>query len=177
MAQGETKWNPKERTVVVNEFPTAPTNDYVLRTKAGKWMVACKDETGAIPYVHGQVELLNTAKEEGGKNISMLLPMYLTLTPKKEDGKPAVDLAGGLTDLTQKLKAEVPDTVVIKTFAAIPDVRGEVQALDAKAVKDFLNSLGEFIIKAHVKLQPANKGWPAKNQVAYFIEDEGNAVG
>lgn len=176
MAQGESRWNPKDRQVVTNEFPTAPTNDYVLKAKSGKWMVGCKDEAGAIPYVHGQVELLNTAKEEGGKNISMLLPMYLTLTPKKEDGKPAVDLAGGITDLCQKLHAEVPDTVTVKTFNATED-RGQTEALEAKAVKDFLNSLGEFVIKAHVKLNPAKGGWPAKNQVAYFIEDEGNAVG
>lgn len=176
MAQGESRWNPKDRQVVQNEFPTAPTNDYVLRAKANKWMIGCKDETGAIPYVHGQVELLGTAKEEGGKNISMLLPFYLTLTPRKEDGKPAVDLAGGLTDLCQKLKAEVPDTVIVKTFPGT-DERGQCEALDAKAVQTFLNGLGEFVIKAHVKLNPAKGGWPAKNQVQYFIEDEGNAVG
>lgn len=175
MAKGESRWNPKERTVQKNEFRTAPTNDYVLKSKKN-FRVACKDEAGAIPYVWGNVELLETA-DDSGKNISMLLPMYLTLTPRKEDGKPAVDLSGGLTELCQMLGVDVPEEVMqIVTHAATED-RGETEALNAKAVKEFLNGLGEFTVKAHVKKQPAKDGWPAKNQVSYFIADEVNAVG
>lgn len=176
MPKGESRWNPKERQVSHNEFKVAPTNDYVLKSKKN-FRVACKDEPGAIPYVWGNVELLDTA-EAGGKNISMLLPMYLTLTPRKEDGKPAVDLGGGITELTQMLNVDVPQELMesIKTFAATED-RGEVEALSATAVKEFLNNLGEFTVKAHVVKKPAKDGWPAKNQVNYFIADDANSVG
>ncbi len=108
----------------------------------------------------------------------MLLPLFLTLTPRKQDGKPAVDLSGGITELTQLLGVDVPEEVMadILTFPATEE-RGEAEALNSKKVKDFLNGLGEFTIKAHVRKQPAKAGWPAKNQVDYFIVDEGNATG
>ncbi len=176
MAKGESRWDPKARTVTKNEFRTAPTNDYVLKSKKN-FRVACKDEPGAIPYVWGNVEVLGTEDAEG-KNISMLLPLFLTLTPRKQDGKPAVDLSGGITELTQLLGVDVPEEVMadILTFPATEE-RGEAEALNSKKVKDFLNGLGEFTIKAHVRKQPAKAGWPAKNQVDYFIVDEGNATG
>lgn len=176
MAKGESRWNPNERKVVSNEFRTAPTGDYTLKSKKN-FRVQCKDEPGAIPYVWGNVELMNTA-DENGKNISMLLPFYLTLTPRKEDGKPAVDLSGGITELCQLLGVAVPEEVMdgTLTFPAT-DERGQVEALNAKLIKDFLNNLGEFTIKAHIKKKPASGGWPAKNEVAHFIVDEGNAVG
>jgi hypothetical protein len=179
MAKGESRWNPKDRKVVTNEFRTAPTNDYILKSKKN-FSVRCKEEQGAIPYVWGTMEILGTAEQEGGKNISMLQPFYLTLTPRKEDGKPAVDLAGGLTELCQLLNVDVPDEVAdsVKTFPASEDSgRGETEALNAAKVKEFLNNLGEFTIKAHVKRKPAKDGWPAKNEVAHFIADEANAVG
>ena len=177
MAKGESRWNPKERTVQKNEYKTVPTNDYVLKSKKN-FRVACKEDQGSIPYVWGNVELLNTAEGDGGKNASVLLPFYLTLTPRKEDGKPAVDLGGGLTEFCQMLNIEVPEAVMdgIKVFSATEE-RGETEALSATAVKEWLNGLGEFIIKAHVKKKPAKDGWPAKNVVDHFIIDEGNAVG
>ncbi len=176
MAKGESRWDPKAREVHKQEFRLAPTNDYTIKSKAN-FRVQCKDEPGAIPYVWGNAELLDTS-EEGGKNISMLLPFYLTLTPRKEDGKPAVDLSGGLTELCQLLNVEVPQEVMdgIIKFGAT-DERGEVEALNAKLVKDFLNNLGEFTVRTHVKLQPARAPWPAKNQIDYFIVDEVNRVG
>lgn len=175
MAKGESRWNPKERQVQKNEFKVAPSNDYVLKSKAN-FRVACKDEEGAIPYVWGNVELLDTAEGEG-RNVSMLLPMYLTLTPRKEDGKPAVDLSGGLTELCQLLNVEVPEEVMNVTTHAATEERGECEALSAAKVKEFLNSLGEFTIKGRVKLVPAKKPWPAKNVIDYFIADEANRVG
>lgn len=179
MAKGESRWNPAERKVVSSEFRTVQTGDYVLKSKAN-FRVQCKDEPGAIPYVWGNLEILGTEEEgvEGSKNVSMLYPCYLTLTPKKEDGKPAVDLSGGITELCQMLNVAVPEEVMnsVKTFPATED-RGEVEALSASAVKEFLNGLGNFTIKANVKKKPANKGWPAKNEVAHFIIDEVNAVG
>jgi hypothetical protein len=177
MAKGESRWNPKERQVHKNEFRVAATNDYTLKSKKN-FRVQCKDEEGAIPYVWGNVELLGT-EDDQGRNISMLLPFYLTLTPKKEDGKPAVDLSGGLTELCQMLNVEVPEEVMnsVKTHAAVEDVRGEVEALSAMKVKEFLNSLGEFTVRAHVKKQPAKDPWPAKNQVQHFLVDEANKVG
>lgn len=178
MAKGQSRWNPNDRQVAQNEFPTAPTNDYVLKSKKN-FRVDCKQDAGAIPYVWGNVEILGSAPTEDGKNISMLLPFYLTLTPRKEDGKPAVDLAGGLTDLCQKLKVTVPDEIMegVMLHAAVEGERGDVEALNAKLIKEFLNNLGEFTIKAHVRRKPAKDGWPAKNTVDYFIADDANAVG
>lgn len=176
MAKGESRWNPKERQVVQNEFKTAQTGDYVLRSKKN-FRVACKEEQGSIPYVWGNVVLEGTA-EEGGKDISMLQPFYLTLTPRKEDGKPAVDLAGGITELCQMLNVEVPEEIMggVLLFPATEE-RGPVEALDAKKVKEWLNNLGEFRVKAHVRKKPASKGWPAKNETQHFIPDEANSVG
>lgn len=177
MAKGESRWNPKDRTVVKNEFRTAPTGIYTLKSKAN-FRVACKDEPGAIPYCWGNVELLDTGLNGDGKNVSMLLPMFLTLTPRKEDGKPAVDLSGGMTELCQMLNVDVPEEVMdgIVTHSATDD-RGECESLNASLVKAFLNGLGQFTVRAKVKLTPAKAPWPAKNNIEYFISDEANAVG
>lgn len=176
MAKGESRWNPKERQVFKNEFRVVATGDYMLKSKRN-FRVACKDEEGAIPYVWGNMEIEDTALE-GGKNVSLLLPFYLTLTPRKEDGKPAVDLSGGITELCQMLGVEVPEEIMAGVITLAPaGERGETEALNAKLVKDFLNGLGEFRIKANVKKKPAKDGWPAKNEVAHFIVDDGNGVG
>lgn len=176
MAKGESRWDPKKRQVVKNEFRTVATGDYMLKSKKN-FRVACKDEEGAIPYVWGNMEIEETALD-GGKNVSLLLPFYLTLTPRKEDGKPAVDLSGGITELCQMLGVEVPDDIMSGVLAfEATDNRGETEALNAKLVKEFLNGLGEFRIKANVKKKPAKDGWPAKNEVNHFIADAANGVG
>jgi hypothetical protein len=76
------------------------------------------------------------------------------------------------------LNVDVPDEVMssVTTFAST-DERGETEALAASKVKEFLNNLGEFTIRAHVKKIPPKGQWPAKNQVDYFISDEVNRVG
>lgn len=176
MAQGEARWNPKEREVVKSGFKVVPTNDYMLKAQA-KWRVNCKEPAGEnIPYVSGPLTVLGSGSD-GEKDASFWQNFFLTLTPRKEDGKPAVDLSGGLTELAQMLKVDVPEEVMasIKTFAAT-DERGETIALSANVVKEWLNNLGEFTCKAHVKRRPANKGYPEKNEVAHWIDDEGNGV-
>lgn len=175
MAKGESRWSPKDRKVETFEFRIAPTADYTLKSKA-KFMIKCKEETGSIPYVGGMVELLGT--EEEGKNIQMFKAFYLTITPKKEDGKPAVDLSGGLTELCQMLNVDVPEEVMADIKTTTTEEDKSVEHLNAKLVKDWLNSLGEFTVRAHVKKIPAKAGWPTKNEIGHFIMDpEINKVG
>lgn len=178
MAQGESRWNPKERTVVKSGFRVVPSNDYTLRSQA-KFRVNCKDGAPGenIPYVSGPLTVLGTATDTD-KDTGFFHNFFLTLTPRKEDGKPAVDLSGGLTELAQMLNVDVPEEVMdsVKTWAATDD-RGETLALGASVVRDWLNSLGEFSVRAHVKKKNKTKDWPEKNEVAYFIQDEGNGLG
>lgn len=176
MAKGESRWSPKDREVAKNQFRIAPTKDYTLKSKK-EFRVQCKEETGAIPYVSGRMSLLGT-EDEDGKTVSLFMPFYLTLTKKKEDGKPAVDLPGGLTEFCQMMNIEPPDEIMnnIVTHSATEE-RGEVESLNAKLVKEWLNNLGEFTVRGHVKKKPAKAPWPEKNEVSNFLVSEDNKLG
>lgn len=179
MAKGESRYNPNDRKVAQNTFRVLPTNDYTLQSKAN-FRSARKEEPGAIPYVWGNFNALNTKdpEKEDSKDVSLLVPMYLQLTPgKNKDGQetaPAVDYAGGLTELCQTLNLTVPEEIANNPVTFTDEEGNETEALNAKLIAEWLNSLGEFVVKTHVKRRPAKPPYPESNQIGYFIQDEVN---
>lgn len=174
MPKGETRWNPSERKVSKNSFPVLPTNDYTLQSKAN-FRVACKDEPFAIPYVFGNVVAIGTRDEsiEGSKDVSILLPFYLSTTPRAEDKKPAVDMGGGLTELCQILGLTPPEDMS-EDENKIDEDGTICMSLNAAKVRDWLNNLGEFVVRGHVKKQEAKGAYDARNNIQYFVKHEVN---
>lgn len=179
MAKGEARYNPLDRQIKKFTFRTIPTKDYTLQPKPNTWALAVKNEPGAIPYVVGFMNALNTKEEgkEDSKDVSLRKMLFLQLSPGKDkDGNetsPNIDNQGGFSDLCQKLKVNIPDEYY-KEVTFRDDEGNETVALDAKLVAAWLNTLGEFVVRAHVRLKPPKPPNEASNEVSYFIDDEVN---
>lgn len=174
MAKGESRYNPGERKVTRFKFSVLPTNDYALQSKAN-FRVAAKNEPNAIPYVWGNFTALGTKDESNpeSKDASLLVPLYLQLTAD-EGKRPAVDQGGGLTELCQVLNLTVPEEIADNPIVFTDDEGNKTEALNAKLLAEWLNNLGEFVVKTHVKKRPAKPPYEDSNQIGYFIPDEVN---
>lgn len=179
MAKGEARYNPLDRQIKKFTFRTIPTKDYTLQAKPNTWSVAVKNEPHAIPYVVGFMNALNTKEEgkEDSKDVSLRKMLFLSLSPGKDkDGNetsPNIDNQGGFSDLCQKLNVAPPDEYY-QEMTFTDDEGNETTALNAKKIADWLNTLGEFVVKAHVRLKPPKPPNDAQNEISYFIEDEVN---
>lgn len=178
MAKGESRYNPADRQVKRFKNEALPTNDYTLQSKMA-FQTKVSAEPGSVPYVFGTAFALGTKKDDDpeSKDRTVMMPLYTQITPEAEGKTPSIDQGGQLTELIQTLHLTLPEDIVpMVVMKGTGEEAVEVEILPPKKVAEWLNSLGAFVVRTHVKKRPAKPPYDESNQIGYFIEDEVNHV-
>lgn len=177
MSTGDTVWTPGGRNVTRFENNVPLANEYDLKPRFSKWEVRCKEGPGNIPYVSGPIEVMGTAKTEGGKNAIIFHSFFLNLEAGA-DGVAGTDRGGGFTEFCKCTGSNPTLAPVPKQRAAKHDEAGNVvkpaamvMTLPAQAVLNFLKTLDGITLRGRTKRKKTDDGYRA--EVDYFIEPEG----
>lgn len=166
MTAGVTKWSTEGRDVKRIEFKPFAAGDYdfILDTSAAT-VGKNEEKEGAVPYVKGVKVKIPEVQTATGSPRSVYWMAHLGLTPGS-DGIVMPERANGLLGLARALGEEVD-------VSELNDDAGH--RLSAKEVKQWLLDHDGATGRCHVKVQAASGGYPAKNEVAYWM-DAGDAA-
>lgn len=185
MATGEKTFSSEGRQVHVfkstpfkqGDYDMKLMNDAETRTKPGE---------GNLPYINVSFEAQGTAEKEGQKNRRVFHRFFLDTTPSSKDGVAMVDRGNGIVAFAAAASQPLSVSLVARKKGVGEDAQ-EVDILGPKGTVAYLKALEGTIVRAHVKVvagteadpERGTQGYPAKNEVAYFIlpEDAGELEG
>jgi len=181
-AVGEKQWSSNGKTPTRFQFSLLPAKDWEAIILGNNFEIAVANKPGAIPYIKGRMEILNSSETEGGKN-KLLFPTYfLSLKPGK-DGVTSPDRASGVLGVARALGEQVDFPIVERQ-----DENGAtIEMLDPMAVLQWFKDHAGMTIKLHSKTSPVKNadGTVKKDamgntekraEVDYYIESTGQGA-
>ena len=175
MAKGEKTFSTEGRSVKKFEFTPPTPGDYDFKLRTSKVAVARADGANKVPYINGVVlELLNSAKSEGGKNMQVYHSMFLRIDPDK-DGVAAVDRGDGLVAFAKSLGVKMSNFPLITCKRGLQN--GDVvdaTIVSPQRVADWLKGLDGAVGRCRTKVRIGTGASEGKKfgAVDYFIESE-----
>lgn len=165
-----------KQTQKFDNTPPAPKiYEAVLKTDA----VSIQTTGDGRPFISGvRFELKGTASVEGGRNRTISHTLWLDTQPFKADGKPSVLKADGIVPLARSMGEELslPEVTITST-----DAEGnprDMDMLDARAAKAWLQARDGRAMQVKTKLRPDKDDPKVKyGAVAFFIEQQTSGGG
>lgn len=176
MTTGVKTYNSAGQTT--QKFDTKPPQpkiyDAILRSEG----VAINTMSDGRPFIGGvRFELKGTANTEGGRNRSISHTFWLDTTAFKQDGIPSVAKADGIVPCARAMGEEVSLPEVTVSGADSEGNPRDMDMLDARAAKAWLQSHDGRALQLKTKLR-ADKNDPniKYGAVAFFIEQQTHAA-
>ena len=174
-ATGEKQWTSAGKTPQKFQFTPAPPKDWEAVILGANFEIAVANKPGAIPYIKGRLELLNSSETEGGKNKLLFPTFFLSLKPGK-DGITSPDRASGVLGVARALGEQVDFPISERQ-----DEDGQtIEMLDPRSVLQWFKDHTGMTIKLHSRVSPVKgaDGKPTgekRAEVDYYIEAEQGA--
>ncbi len=169
MATGERGFSTADVEKTKRNFDPIPAGDYDLKLLADKAEIRTADAkinpktkkmSEPVPRVSLRFEVLNSAKEEGGKNALLFHDLGTKMDPD----------AGGVIGPTQadQLKG-LTDALGADGEFPFANYKGK-KIIDPRSIVSYLKSHNGEVVRAHVKVQAGTKEYPEpKNKLTEFF--------
>lgn len=177
MARGEIKWSSKGKDVARFDKTPVDEGDYDLKFRGKKVKVKMPTEPGKLPYVQCPLEVLNSGTN-GGPNKYCFHNFFLHLKPSPKDGMAMVERQGQILELARTVGQEVEFTgreMPYQKYDKNGDAVGAIEKMpvaDPATVAQWIKSLDGAVVRGHVIIQRATKGYAASNKLDYFIPSD-----
>lgn len=170
MTTGERTFSTKDRKITKPAPIPEGTYDVCFRTSTAEAANAKakegENESDTLPYVKVQLEVMNTALTEGGKN-RVVFPMFqVSLKPNEKTGTVLLDGPSGLTALAKALGTDLEGIEIVTRTTSKGD---EQEFLNPRQVADWINNKAGESFRARLKVTAAKNGYEASNQVQSFL--------
>ena len=170
MATGEKTFSTRGQQVSKPDFKPFPAGEYELKLLGDTWEQRVADGTGKLPYLNGRVEVLGTAKEDGGKNRQVFHRFFLDLTPTK-NGTPMTNMGAGIVAFAKAIPEEMSGITVLTKPKGEEGVPADI--LSPKSVLAWLKAHDGVVVKAYIKIEKSTD-YGDRNVIGYFVEGEGS---
>lgn len=177
MAKGEMGFDASKRKVRRFDNSPPPAGEYDFKFRSSKATISVADGVGKLPFINGcQLELMDSASTEGGKNRIIYHSFFLGTTPPPGGETAAVDGGDGIVAFSKAIGVNLklgPGAVIKKAAKNKKGVDYTALILDPKKVVAWLKEQDGSKGTVRTKTRPDRNDPEVKyGAVNYFIEAE-----